>query len=251
MRFLGLALGVGVILAVVGCDRGVTPKSDKEKYSYSIGYQFAKNLKSQNVEVDLAAMKSALADASAGKPSQVSEEEMQRVMQAMYEERNKKMKEEGDANLKKGQDWLEANKNAEGVKVTASGLQYKVISDGSGPKPKDSDVVVVHYKGTLLDGTEFDSSYKRNEPAEFPLKAVIPGWTEGLQLMNKGSKYELYIPAALAYGERGRPSIPPNSVLKFEVELLDIKAGSERPAPPAAGGIKLPAAGKGQKKTHK
>lgn len=251
MRFLGLALGVGVILAVVGCDRGVTPKSDKEKYSYSIGYQFAKNLKSQSVDVDLAAMKTALADASAGKPSQVSEEEMQRVMQAMYEERNKKMKEEGDVNLKKGQDWLESNKNAEGVKVTASGLQYKVVSEGSGPKPKDSDVVVVHYKGTLLDGTEFDSSYKRKEPAEFPLKAVIPGWTEGLQLMNKGSKYELYIPAALAYGERGRPSIPPNSVLKFEVELLDIKAGSEPPAPPAAGGIKLPAAGKGQKKTHK
>jgi FKBP-type peptidyl-prolyl cis-trans isomerase len=212
-------------LGFLGCERSKTPKTDQEKYSYSIGYQFAKNLKQQNVEVDMDSLKTAITDATKGKDSQVKEEEMQRVMQKMYEERSAKMNAEAGDNLKKSQAWLEANKAKEGVKVTPSGLQYKIIEEGSGAKPKDSDTVVVHYKGTLTDGTEFDSSYKRNQPAEFPLKAVIPGWTEGLQLLKKGGKAQLYIPPELAYGERGRPSIPANSALIFDVELIDIKAG--------------------------
>ncbi|MCB0349272.1 MAG: FKBP-type peptidyl-prolyl cis-trans isomerase, partial [Bdellovibrionales bacterium] len=123
------------------------------------------------------------------------------------------------------------------VKVTASGLQYKVVTAGDGPSPGDDDTVEVHYRGTLIDGTEFDSSYKRNPTAKFPVRGVIPGWTEGLQLMSKGSKYQFFIPPGLAYGERGRPSIPPNSVLIFEVELIDIPA-AEAPAKPAVKGKK-------------
>ena len=218
-----LVITVIATLGLISCDRPKTPKTDKEKYSYSIGYQFAKNLKQQSVDYDVDSLKQAIIDVNKDKPSQVDDQEMQRVMQAMYEERSKKMTVEADENLKKSKEWLEANKAKPGVKVTPSGLQYKVVQEGDGPKPKDSDVVVVHYKGTLLDGTEFDSSIKRGQPAEFPLKAVIPGWTEGLQLMKKGGKYEFYIAPELAYGERGRPSIPANSALIFEVELVDIK----------------------------
>ena len=118
--------------------------------------------------------------------------------------------------------FLIKNKSKNGVKTSDSGLQYEVITEGKGKKPKSDDVVKVHYKGTLIDGTEFDSSYKRNSPAEFPVTAVIRGWTEALQMMPVGSKWKLYIPPDLAYGEAGRPSIPGNSVLIFEVELLDI-----------------------------
>jgi FKBP-type peptidyl-prolyl cis-trans isomerase FkpA/FKBP-type peptidyl-prolyl cis-trans isomerase FklB len=207
----------------VSCNRKTSVKTDIEKYSYSIGYQFAKNLQGQSVDIDPDALSLAVEDVIKKKDPKITEEEMQKAMQVMYESRREKLKVEGEANLKKGKEFLEANKSKEGVKTTASGLQYKVLTEGSGPKASADDTVVVHYKGTLTDGTEFDSSYSRNQPAEFPVKAVIPGWTEALQLMNKGSKYELYIPSELAYGERGRPSIPPHSVLVFQVELLEIK----------------------------
>jgi FKBP-type peptidyl-prolyl cis-trans isomerase len=125
----------------------------------------------------------------------------------------------------KGQDFLAENAKKEGVKTLADGLQYKVIKDGTGASPKATDVVSVHYKGTLIDGTEFDSSYKRGQPTEFPVNRVIPGWTEALQLMKEGSKWILYIPSKLAYGERGTPGgpIPPDATLIFEVELLKVK----------------------------
>ncbi len=218
------------LLAVfsVSCNKKTSVKTDIEKYSYSIGYQFAKNLQGQSVDIDSQALSLAVEDVIGKKDPRITEEEMQKAMQAMYESRREKMKVEGEANLKKGKDFLEANKTKEGVKTTASGLQYKVTAEGSGPKPSADDVVVVHYKGTLTDGTEFDSSYSRNQPAEFPVKAVIPGWTEALQLMSKGAKYELYIPSELAYGERGRPSIPPHSVLVFQVELLEIKKEAKK-----------------------
>jgi len=133
--------------------------------------------------------------------------------------------EQAGGNLELGAQFLEQNKEVEGVKTTPSGLQYKVLEEGNGRKPKASDEVVVHYRGTLLDGTEFDSSYAREEPARFPVTGVIPGWVEALQMMSEGSKWKLFIPSDLAYGERGNPRIPPNSVLIFEVELLEI-AGS-------------------------
>lgn len=227
------SLCVALSLAVVGCNQEKSIKSDEEKYSYAIGYQFAQNLKGQNVKVNADALGQAMKDVLGGKDPKITEEEMQASMQKMYEERRASMEKEAEENKTKGAEFLAKNKTVEGVKTTESGLQYKVITEGSGAKPKESDTVSVHYKGTLIDGQEFDSSYKRNEPAQFPVKAVIPGWTEALQLMKTGAKYQLWIPSELAYGERGRPNIPPNSVLAFEVELLNI-VGDE----PAAGGAK-------------
>lgn len=211
----------GLSLSLISCDKP-NLKEQKGKYSYAIGVQIAKNLKDQNIDLDTKAFAAAVKDITSGKEPQLSDEERMNALRAMSEGmRAKEMETAGD-NLKKGQEFLEANKGKDGVKVTSTGLQYKVIKEGSGPKPKITDTVSVHYRGTLLDGKEFDSSYARNQPVEFPLKGVIPGWTEALQLMKTGSEYELYIPADLGYGERGNPSIPPNSVLVFKVELLKI-----------------------------
>jgi FKBP-type peptidyl-prolyl cis-trans isomerase FklB len=133
------------------------------------------------------------------------------------------MKVQGEKNKKEGEAFLAENKKKDGVKTLPSGLQYKVLAEGKGKTPKATDTVTVHYRGTLTDGTEFDSSYKRNQPASFPVNGVIKGWTEALQLMKEGSKWQLFIPASLAYGEPGRPGIPPNSVLIFDVELISVK----------------------------
>ncbi len=225
---LVLALGLGL----VSCTKEKSIQSEEEKYSYAIGFQFAQNLKGQNVKVDAAALSQAVQDVLGGKDPKITEEQMQASMQKMYEDRRVSMEKEAEENKTKGAAFLEKNKAEDGVKTTVSGLQYKVISEGDGKKPKENDTVSVHYKGTLINGEEFDSSYKRNQPAEFPVKAVIPGWTEALQLMKKGAKYQLWIPSELAYGERGRPNIPPNSVLAFEVELLDI-VGDEAAKKPA------------------
>lgn len=223
-----LALCMTALLFVVGCGKK-NFKTDKEKYSYAIGYQFTKNLKTQNVDIDASAFKAAVDEVLKDKKElSMTEEDMQKAMQKMYEMRQTQMTQEADANKKKGAEYLEKNKTAEGVKTTETGLQYKVNAEGAGPTPKDDDTVVVHYKGTLIDGTEFDSSYKRNQPAEFPVKAVIPGWTEALKKMKKGAKWNLYIPPELAYGDRGRPGIPANSVLVFDVELIDIKAAGAK-----------------------
>lgn len=223
-----LAICVTALLFVVGCGKK-NLKTDKEKYSYAIGYQFTKNLKTQNVDIDASAFKAAVDEVLKDKKElSMTEEEMQKAMQKMYEVRQGQMSQEAEANKKKGVEYLEKNKTAEGVKTTETGLQYKVQSEGTGASPKDDDTVVVHYKGTLMDGTEFDSSYKRNQPAEFPVKAVIPGWTEALKKMKKGAKWNLYIPPELAYGDRGRPGIPANSVLVFDVELIDIKAAGAK-----------------------
>jgi len=166
----------------------------------------------------------------------MSEQEVRDTMMAFEKDMQQKQAETAQKNVAEADKFLAANKTKEGVKSTESGLQYKVLKEGSGAQPKSSDTVTVNYRGTLIDGTEFDSSYKRGQPATFPVGGVIKGWTEALQLMKVGSKLQLFIPANLAYGEQGRPGIPPNSLLIFEVELMDVKppqAGGASPAPSA------------------
>ncbi len=222
---LAVSTLVAASFLVLGCDRP-NLKEDKGRYSYAIGYRLATNMKNQKVELDAASFSAAVKDVMAGKDARLSEEEMRTAIQKMTEARTAEMNEENkklaEENIKKSSEFLAENKTKEGVKETDSGLQYKQIEAGSGKAPTADSVVEVHYRGRLIDGTEFDSSYKRNEPARFPVKAVIPGWTEALQMMKPGSKYELYIPPQLAYGEKGGPTIPPNSALIFEVELLKV-----------------------------
>jgi FKBP-type peptidyl-prolyl cis-trans isomerase FklB len=186
------------------------------------------NLKNQGVEVDWSVLAQGLKDGAAGGKTRLTEEEAKAVLTEVQnevrKEQQEKMKAAADKNKTEGQTFLAANKAKEGVKTTASGLQYKVITEGTGPKPTPNDTVVCNYKGTLLDGKEFDSSYKRGEPATFPVGGVIKGWTEALQMMPVGSKWQLFIPSDLAYGERGAGAdIGPNSTLIFEVELVSIK----------------------------
>lgn len=203
-------------------------KTQKDKVSYSIGLDIGKNFKNQGIDVDPAMLARGMRDAMAGNKPLLTEEESHQVMtdfqMAMKEEHLKKQQAAGAENAKAAAAFLAANKKKPGVKTTASGLEYKVIKEGTGKTPTLEDTVTAHYRGTLLDGTEFDSSYKRGEPASFPVSGVIPGWTEVLQLMKVGSKYEVWIPANLAYGERGAGNvIGPNAMLTFEIELLDVK----------------------------
>jgi FKBP-type peptidyl-prolyl cis-trans isomerase len=212
-------------------------KDQKEKASYSIGHELGASLKKGNMEVNPDVLLKGLRDGLSGAKSLLTEEQIKETMAAFQKEMMEKQaaaqKELGEKNQAAGEKFLAENKKKEGVKTTASGLQYKVLKEGSGDSPKETDTVVTNYKGTLLDGTEFDSSYKRNEPATFPVNRVIKGWTEALMLMKPGAKYQLWIPAALGYGERGvGKDIGPNSTLVFEVELLSIKP----PEPPAAAG---------------
>jgi FKBP-type peptidyl-prolyl cis-trans isomerase len=211
----------------VACNR--KPKSSKDQVSYTIGAQFGKSLKSQNLDLDTTALSRGIIDGyKGGEKILLNEEEMQSAMMKLSEDRQKAQTSEAEANKIKADEFLLNNKAVEGVKVTPSGLQYMITDAGSGASPKGDDIVVVHYKGTLTDGTEFDSSYKRNQPAEFPLKGVIPGWTEGLQLLKKGGKAMFWIPPELGYGDRPRQQIPGNAVLIFDVELIDIKPANAK-----------------------
>ena len=202
-------------------------KTQQDKASYSIGVSIGKNLKDQKVEIKTDILVKGLLDAYTGAKTQLTEKEMGDVLTQFQQEIMAKTQEEaakkGVENKSKGEKFLVDNKNKPGVKTTPSGLQYTVISEGTGPKPTASSTVKVHYTGKLIDGTTFDSSVDRGEPIEFPLNGVIKGWTEGVQLMSKGSKYKFFIPADLAYGDRGAGNaIGPNETLVFEVELLDI-----------------------------
>jgi FKBP-type peptidyl-prolyl cis-trans isomerase FklB len=226
IALIGLGLLAGSVFAA-----DPELKSQQDKVSYSIGLNIGGNFKKQNIELNYDLFVKGIKDGVAGtKPlldeAQVREVMMtfQKEMMAKQEERNKTL---SDKNKKEGDTFLADNKKKEGVKVTASGLQYRVIKEGTGEIPKATDTVVTNYKGTLLDGTEFDSSYKRGEPATFPVTGVIKGWTEALQLMKVGSKWQLFIPSDLAYGEKGAGrDIGPNATLIFEIELVSIKAGS-------------------------
>jgi FKBP-type peptidyl-prolyl cis-trans isomerase FkpA len=209
----------------------------KQKGSYIMGYQQGNNLKMRefDTEIELDAFIQGIKDGLKSE-SKIEEKDMEAIFreffQGVRERLEAKRKSLGEKNKGEGEQWLKENAQKEGIIVTASGLQYQVLTEGTGPKPGPTDTVAVHYKGTLIDGTEFDSSYKRGEPASFPLNRVITGWTEGLQLMNKGAKYKFFIPSNLGYGERGQGAvIGPNSVLIFEVELLDFQP-SKTPATP-------------------
>jgi len=204
----------------------------KEKFSYALGMNIGSglgaNLKKQSVEVDSNLVSQGLKDAMAGGKTRLTQEEAQAVLTEVQNEVRKqqqeKMQEAGAANKTEGEAFLAANKSKDGVVTLPSGLQYKILTAGTGPKPTASDSVVCNYRGTLINGTEFDSSYKRGQPATFGVGQVIKGWTEALQLMPVGSKWQLFIPSSLAYGERGAGAeIGPNAALIFEVELLSIQ----------------------------
>ncbi len=206
----------------------------KEKVSYSIGLDIGSTLKRQLIDVNEATLDRGIKDGLTGAKPLLTDEQTKEVMAAFQKDMMAKQaaakKEAGAKNSAEGKKFLDENKGKDGVKTTADGLQYKVEKEGTGPMPKAADTVKVNYRGTTIDGKEFDSSYKRGEPATFPVNRVIKGWTEALQLMKVGSKYKLFIPADLAYGERGAGAdIGPDSTLIFDVELL----GIEPPATPA------------------
>jgi FKBP-type peptidyl-prolyl cis-trans isomerase FklB len=219
MSVMNVALLTGFALPAIAADTAEL-KTDQEKNGYSVGYDIGRSLHRQLTDVDGDAMARGMKDAMGGVAPALPDQEIQQRFASVRQESVKKIVEK---NKKDGEAFLAKNKGEKGVKTTASGLQYKVITAGKGKQPTADDTVTVNYRGTLIDGTEFDSSYKRNQPATFPVKGVIPGWTEALPLMKEGAKWMLYIPANLAYGERGAGNlIGPNSTLIFEVELVSI-----------------------------
>jgi len=200
-------------------------ESQKQKASYGVGMNVGKSFRSDLIDLDIEAFMNGFKDALAGKESAIATADLEKAMADLRADVSKKSEERAAANKKAGDEFLAKNKaDNKNVKVTESGLQYIIEKEGTGATPKATDSVKVHYRGTLIDGTEFDSSYKRGEPAVFPVGGVIKGWGEALQLMKVGSKWKVFIPPAIAYGEQGQPPIiPPASVLIFEIELLDIE----------------------------
>jgi FKBP-type peptidyl-prolyl cis-trans isomerase FklB len=232
-RFIIIVSASLLALPLFGQEKSPQLKDQKEKISYAIGMNIGLNLSRQKVDINPDVLAAGLKDALAGKP-QLTPDQVKDVMAQFEKDMEQKQKQAGEKNKTEGAKFLEENKKKDGVKTTASGLQYKVEKEGTGPQPKGTDMVTVNYRGTLIDGTEFDSSYKRGQPATFPLNGVIKGWTEGLQLMKKGGKSQFFVPSNLAYGERAvGPDIAANATLIFEVELLDVKP-PPTPAPPAS-----------------
>jgi FKBP-type peptidyl-prolyl cis-trans isomerase FklB len=224
---LSIVIGVALLAGQVNAEEKKPLQTDREKQSYSMGADIGSRIKSQGIEVDVDVFAKGMKDALAGNSLLMTDDEIRESLMALQKELMEKQTERaravGEKNQKEGEAFLAENKKKEGVVTLPSGLQYKVIKEGEGKSPGPSDTVVVNYRGTLIDGTEFDSSFKRGEPATFPLNHVIPGWTEALQLMKEGGKMEVFVPADLAYGEQTTGIIGPNSTLIFEVELISVK----------------------------
>ena len=232
---LAAAMALLTTIASVAQDAAPEFKTDKDKFSYALGMNFGENFRKQGLDVDPAVFAKAFAEAFNSGKTAMSEEDMRTVLTAAAQEIRKKQAalqaEKAEQAQKEGEKFLAENKTREGVVTLPSGLQYKILKPGTGEKPTLEDTVVCNYKGTLINGTEFDASEKHGGPATFPVKGVIAGWTEALQLMPVGSKWQLFVPSNLAYGEQGPPDIGPNSTLIFEVELVTI----QKAAAPAAG----------------
>lgn len=221
-------LGILLITAQAGASDTTALKTQKDKINYGIGVSVLRNFKQQGIEVDLDFVIKGMRDAQAGGKLLLTEEDLRKTLDAYQAELKQKymqaMKEAGEINRKEGDAFLAANKTKKGVVTLPSGLQYKILNAGNGKKPTDADTVECRYRGTLINGTEFDNSEKTGKPVAFKVAGVIPGWTEALKLMPVGSKWQLFIPPQLAYGERGAGGqIGPNATLIFEVELLAVK----------------------------
>lgn len=228
-NYLAMTLAIGAFTGTIMAQDKTDLKDPVKRVSYCIGVNIGSDMKRQGIEIDPKAMAAGLTEAFAGKPS-LTEDEIRETLTKFSNEMREKMtakqKVDGDKNTKLGETFLAENAKKEGVKVLASGLQYKVIKSGTGKTPKLTDQVKTHYHGTLIDGSVFDSSVQRGEPAQFGVNQVIAGWTEALQLMKEGDKWQLYIPAKLAYGERApSPKIGANSTLIFDIELISVEGG--------------------------
>jgi FKBP-type peptidyl-prolyl cis-trans isomerase FklB len=230
------ALTVLVATQAVASD-DVNLASTDAKISYAIGLQIGESLKAEGVPLDQAALSAAVADVINGADPRLSNEDIQKALVDFQEQKIQYMEQKANINKSKGAEYLTANKAKDGVKVTDSGLQYRVVTTGSGSSPSPTDMVTVHYRGTLINGEEFDSSYSRNEPATFPVNGVIQGWQEVLPMMKEGDKWEVTIPSGLAYGERGTGSgIGPNETLVFEIDLITVAAAPHGGASHSHGG---------------
>jgi FKBP-type peptidyl-prolyl cis-trans isomerase FklB len=217
-------LGILFLVSQVNAEEKLVLKNQKEKVSYIIGMDIGSNLKKQSIDIDPNILAKGIQDALGDAKPLLTDQEIQETMVAFKKDMMTKQEEIAKKNKSDGEAFLAENKKKEGVKTLPSGLQYKVIKAGTGKKPKLDDTVAANYRGTLLDGTEFDSSYKRGQPARFQVSGVIPGWTEALQLMEEGAKWQLFVPSNLAYGQRGAGKvIGPNTALIFEIELVSIQ----------------------------
>lgn len=224
MKFKVIGVLVILLLASQANAQKAALKNQKEKVSYIIGLGIGKNLKQQSVDIDSDALARGVRDSYSGSKLLMTDQEISETMVAYKKELAVKLKEMGEKNKKQGEAFLAENKKKTGVKVLPSGLQYTVLRPGKGNKPKITDTVTVQYRGTFINGTEFDNSNRMGQPAVIPLDTVIPGWKEALQMMEVGSKWQLFIPSQLAYGEQGRmPIIEPNATLIFEIELVSIQ----------------------------
>ncbi len=228
-----VVLGILFLVSQVSAEEKLVLKNQKEKVSYIIGMDIGGKLKTQSVDIDPNILVKGIQDALIGAKPLLTNQEIQETMLAFQKEMMAKREEMAKKNKAEGEAFLAENKKKEGVKTLPSGLQYKVIKAGTGKKPKADDTVTADYRGTLISGTEFDSSYKRGQPATFSVSGgMIPGWTEALQLMEVGAKWQLFIPSNLAYGERGAGGIiGPNATLIFEVELVSIKEKAQENKP--------------------